>query len=222
MAGVADHSSYESDPWGRLQRTSSFLGYVIYGDTALAERMVSRVRTVHETVNGHAPDGREYQASDPHLLEYVHITEIGNFIESVARFGRTRPCTHDQDRYVAEMAVVAEALGVPRAPRTRAELVESMNRYRPELTYGDQARDAVRFLKRPPTGRVFTLPYRLVFDAACSLLDEWQAEMLELTDERRRGLQLHAGELTGAALRWALPRSLLYTAATGRCERLAR
>lgn len=222
MAGVADHSSYESDPWGRLQRTSSFLGYVIYGDTALAERMVARVRKVHETVSGSAPDGREYHASDPHLLEYVHITEVGNFIASVSKFGRTRPCTHDQDRYVCEMGRIAEALGVVRAPTTVAELDAAMQRYRGELEYGEQARAAVRFLKRPPTGRAFTVPYRLVFDAACSLLDPWQAEMLDLSSERQRGLTLHAGEITGSALRWALPKSTLHHAATERCSRLAR
>ena len=31
MAAVADHSDYRTDPWGRLQRTSLFVGTTTYG-----------------------------------------------------------------------------------------------------------------------------------------------------------------------------------------------
>ena len=31
MAGVADHSDYRADPWGRLQRTARFLAATTYG-----------------------------------------------------------------------------------------------------------------------------------------------------------------------------------------------
>src|SRR6202165_5978528 len=31
MAGVAEHSNYRDDPWGRLQRTSTFLAETTFG-----------------------------------------------------------------------------------------------------------------------------------------------------------------------------------------------
>ena len=31
MAGVAEHSDYRGDPWGRLQRTSTFLAVTTFG-----------------------------------------------------------------------------------------------------------------------------------------------------------------------------------------------
>ena len=31
MAGVAEHSDYRADPWGRLQRTSFFLAATTFG-----------------------------------------------------------------------------------------------------------------------------------------------------------------------------------------------
>ena len=37
MAGVAEHSDYRTDPWGRLQRTAQFLAYTTYGTVAQAE-----------------------------------------------------------------------------------------------------------------------------------------------------------------------------------------
>src|SRR4029077_20292043 len=34
MAGVADHADYRGDPWGRLQRTSTFLAVTPFGPAA--------------------------------------------------------------------------------------------------------------------------------------------------------------------------------------------
>src|SRR4051794_33949324 len=72
MAAVAQHSDYKGDPWGRLQRTSTFLAVTTFGPAADAQRAVDRVRGIHQRVHGIAPDGRRYHASDPHLLEWVH------------------------------------------------------------------------------------------------------------------------------------------------------
>ena len=55
MAGVMDHSGFEGDPWGRLQRTSYFLAVTTFGAADDAERMVAAVRSVHETSGRHRP-----------------------------------------------------------------------------------------------------------------------------------------------------------------------
>ncbi|MFM7685320.1 MAG: oxygenase MpaB family protein, partial [Actinomycetota bacterium] len=73
MAGVAQHSDYRTDPWGRLQRTADFLAATTFGTAELAETAVGRVRMVHQRVRGRAADGRPYSANDPHLLRWVHI-----------------------------------------------------------------------------------------------------------------------------------------------------
>jgi hypothetical protein len=69
MAGVADHSDYRGDPWGRLQRTSTFLAVTTFGPADDAQRAVDKVRGIHRRVRGVAPDGTPSEASDPHLLE---------------------------------------------------------------------------------------------------------------------------------------------------------
>src|SRR5512139_2455134 len=89
MAGVAAHSGYKGDPWGRLQRTSHFLAVTTFGTAEDAEEMVARIRAVHETVRGTAPDGRPYAASDPHLLRWVHVAEVDSFLAAHQRFGRS-------------------------------------------------------------------------------------------------------------------------------------
>ena len=55
MAGVAAHSGYRGDPWGRLQRTSQYLAVTTYGTVADAERVIRRVRNVHRAGRGRAP-----------------------------------------------------------------------------------------------------------------------------------------------------------------------
>ena len=65
MAGVAGHSDYKGDPWGRLQRTSYFLAVTTYGPAVDAERTVARIRGIHRRVKGTAPDGRAVRRVRP-------------------------------------------------------------------------------------------------------------------------------------------------------------
>ena len=52
MAGVDQHSNWRSDPVGRLAATGGYLATISFGDRAAAERAASRVRRVHEHING--------------------------------------------------------------------------------------------------------------------------------------------------------------------------
>ncbi len=170
MAGVTDHSNYKSDPLGRLHRTGGFVGTTTFGTTDEAERAIRMVRRIHERVTGHAPDGRPYAATDPHLLQFVHCTEVDSFLRARERYG-TSPLSYGAaDRYVEEMAVVAEKLGVLRAPRDRVELTAVLDAYHEEHHIGSQARDTVRFLAWPPLPLAARPSYALVFAAAVAML----------------------------------------------------
>ncbi|MGH9304463.1 MAG: oxygenase MpaB family protein, partial [Acidimicrobiales bacterium] len=68
MRGVADHSGYRKDPFGRFRRTADFIAATTYGSDEMAWRAVHRVRRMHDEVRGCAGDGRPYVASDPDLL----------------------------------------------------------------------------------------------------------------------------------------------------------
>ena len=118
MAGVAGHSGYRSDPWGRLQRTSAFLARTTFGTADDAEAAVAMVRGIHERVRGRAPDGRPYAASDPHLLGWIHAAEADSFLAAYRRFGSSRLTAAEQDEYVAQSGDIAERLGVVDPPRT--------------------------------------------------------------------------------------------------------
>ena len=80
------------------------------------------------------PDGRPYEATDPHLLEWVHIAEIDSFLLAHQLYGAAPLDQQGRDAYVADTARVAMALGVADPPRTEKELTERIAAYRPELT----------------------------------------------------------------------------------------
>jgi uncharacterized protein (DUF2236 family) len=150
LAGVADHSSFAQDFMGRTRRTGEFVTGVVYGSSAEAAHRVAGVHRIHEHVVGVAPDGRPYSANDPELLEWVHITEYLAIAAAFRRFGLHPLGLDELDRYVAEVAVVGEAMGVASPPRSWAELDAAFQRFRPQMAVGEQAVAALQFLQRPP------------------------------------------------------------------------
>ncbi|WP_197376741.1 oxygenase MpaB family protein [Mycolicibacterium baixiangningiae] len=181
MAGVAGHSDYRGDPWGRLQRTSTFLAVTTFGPAADAQRAVDKVRGIHRHVRGVAPDGTPYEATDPHLLEWVHIAEIDSFLLAHQLYGAQPLDQTGRDGYVADTARVATALGVRNPPRTEGELRERIEAYRPELRSTAAARDAARFLLlTPPLPLPARAPYGVLAATSVAMLPGWARKPLRL------------------------------------------
>ena len=149
LAGVADHSSFAEDFLGRVERTGAFVQGVCFGSVGEAERRCERVRLVHHRVGGTAPDGRRYDAASPELLEWVHLGEYAGIAAAYRRFGALPLSDVELDRYVAEVAVVGRAVGVPRPPTTWSELDAGIQRFRPQLAVNEQTLAALRFLAEP-------------------------------------------------------------------------
>jgi uncharacterized protein (DUF2236 family) len=207
MAAVAEHSDYRGDPWGRLQRTSHFIGMTTFGRTEDAQQAIARVKAIHQRITGTAPDGRPYAASDPHLLTWVHIAEADSFLRAHSNFG-TRPLDKaGRDGYVADMARIGAALGVPDPPRTEAELADRIRAYRPELAATAEAREAARFLLlRPPLPVIARAPYGVLAAAAVSLLPGWARRPLYLPrlPVTETVLVRPAGHAMVHAIHWAI------------------
>ena len=209
MAGVAGHSGYRGDPWGRLERTSTFLATTTFGAADDAQAMVDRIRAVHDRVRGKAPDGRPYAASDPHLLLWVHVAETDSFLTAHQRYG-AKPLTPQRaDEYVAQTARVAIALGATDVPTTVAGLAECLESYRPELLATPAALDTARFLlHEPPLPSAAKVPYSLIAAGAVALLPEWARKELQLGGGANRTIGPIGGALATRAIRWGLSASL--------------
>ncbi len=207
MAAVADHSGYRADPWGRLQRTSHFIGATTLGREEDAMAAIARVRAIHSHVTGTAPDGRPYAASDPHLLTWVHIAEIYAFLHAYEAYGARPLGQAARDGYVTDMAQIATALGVPEPPTTEADVLAAIDRYRPELAGTPQAWQAARFLLRePPLPLVVRPVYAGLAAAAVALLPHWARRELKIPSPPLADVVLArpAGHLAVSAIRWSI------------------
>lgn len=176
LAGVDRHSSYREDPFGRLQRTGAFIAATTFGSTGLAEQTVRAVQSMHTRVAGTAPDGRAYSAQDPRLLMWVHIALTDSMLRAYLDFGRDGEI--DADGYVANMAVVAEAMGVVHPPRSQAELAAQLEGFRPELRVDDDVRRTHRFILDAPMPLGLRPGYRILARAAWDSLPPWGLAML--------------------------------------------
>ncbi|MGH3301768.1 MAG: oxygenase MpaB family protein [Streptosporangiaceae bacterium] len=152
MAGVDQHSDWRADPVGRLAATSAYLAVTTFGERAGAERAAARVRRIHEQVRGVDPvTGQEYCASDPALLLWVHAALVDSTVVARNLFGS--PLTADDaDRYIEEMVVAAELVGVPAqlVPDSAAALERYLGRVRPQLQCTRAARQSTAYLLDPP------------------------------------------------------------------------
>lgn len=207
MAGVAEHSDYRHDPWGRLQRTADFLAATTFGPVPQAEQAVARVRAVHTHVVGVASDGRSYAANDPHLLRWVHVVETDSFLTAHRRYGEQPLTDVEADEYVAQMAVIARELGVPAPPESRRALADQIRGFRSELHSTREAREAARYLLvRPPMHAAARPAYGLLSAAAVALLPRWARLPLRLPwlPVTEAVAVRPAGQALTRGLRWAL------------------
>jgi uncharacterized protein (DUF2236 family) len=180
MAGVDQHSGWRRDPVGRLAATSAYLATVTFGERAVAEQAAARVRRIHDHVRGvDAVTGRRYAAGDPALLLWVHAALVQSSLAAVWAFG-TPLSAEDSDRYVEEMMVAAELVGVPRplVPASVAELERYVASVRPELSCTPAARESMAYLLDPPgLDEEIAGFWQDVRDAAIAVLPEWARQM---------------------------------------------
>lgn len=207
MAGVAQHSDFRTDPWGRLQRTSEFLASTTFGNVETADRAIAIVHRVHERVVGTADDGRSYAANDPHLLHWVHLAEADSFLAAYQRYGTRRLTPQECDEYLSQSAGIASRLGVVDPPVTTLMLRQQLRDFRPELRSTAAARDAARFLLiEPPLPLVARPPYLVLAAAAVALLPAWTRWPLRLPllPVSEALLAAPAGEALTSLIRWSM------------------
>jgi uncharacterized protein (DUF2236 family) len=207
MAGVAGHSGYRSDPWGRLQRTSHFLATTTFGTVEHAQRAIAHVREVHLRVRGKADDGTPYAASDPHLLDWVHLAEVDSFLRTYQLFGPEPLDPAEADEYVRQTGIAAAQLGAYSPPQTVRELDERLAAFRPELRSTAASRDAARFLLLEPPLPLAARPgYGLLAAGAVASLPGWARRQLRLPPPfvAWDWPSLRLGAAGAGVVRWAL------------------
>lgn len=118
--GAIDHSTYKTDPYGRLERTVRWVTVVCFGTAREAERASGRVTGLHGRVSGTLPaanatariaPGTPYSADDPELLRWVHASFVDTMLAAhdalVGGLDRI-----SRDAFVREWDPVATLMGL--------------------------------------------------------------------------------------------------------------
>ena len=152
VAAVAQNSNFRSDPWGRLNRTSEYVGTVVYGSTAEVEAAGSRLRRLHSRITAVDPrTGERFRIDEPDLLRWVHIAEIESFLTTARRAG-LKLTDDEADQYYTEQLQAAELVGLDPStvPATAAEVAAYYEAMLPELGMTKDAAETALFLTVPP------------------------------------------------------------------------
>ena len=145
MAGVAEHSNFREDAWGRLQRTGDYVSTLTFTPTPDAIALTARVRKVHAMLG----------LDDPHLLLWVHMSMVDSFLDVATRSGLSLSAS-EKDQYLSEMVLFAELVGVNRqqVPQSVTAMEKYFEDISPELQASDDAKRAALFLTIPPMPKV--------------------------------------------------------------------
>ena len=188
-AGVAEHSNYREDPWGRLYRTLDLTTSIVFGSTTEANEASQRIQNVHKRVKGvlkedagKYPAGTAYSAGDPKLGMWVHATLVDTSMQVYSAYVGT--LTHaERVRYYEEQKRLGEAFGVPieEQPETLADFYEYFEGMVEEnLAVTSALADVVEATLRPPLPFVAKPLVEAVNLATASLLPQRLREDLGL------------------------------------------
>jgi uncharacterized protein (DUF2236 family) len=193
MAGVVQHSRFESDPLGRLAGTSAWVTVAAFGSAEEALRLARTIRGMHRGVRGHAPDGRRYAADDAELLAWVQSSLTASLLATHQLFAPRPLSDGEADRFVLEQS----ALGAVLDPRIdledvrpgdleaavtlpllaegtlatdRRSLAQAFRAWAPDLVVGDDARDTVAFLRSAPLPATVRAAYRVLLEGVGATL----------------------------------------------------
>lgn len=88
-AGVADHSDFLTDRWGRLLRTlESTYDFLGYRGEERGRSEAARLREIHRDIKGVDAEGRRYHALNPEAYLWVHATLYHGMVQTQRLFGR--------------------------------------------------------------------------------------------------------------------------------------
>ncbi len=198
LAGVAQHSRYESDPMGRLAGTTRWLTTTTFGSTQTIEREAKRVNEMHSKVSGDYTNKSgahsNYRAQDSRFLLWVHCAFTDSFIKSHLALGY--PLPDGADEYVQEWAKSAIPLGLNNAPKSMAELEATLGDFREkDLARTEKTLEVVKFILKPPFGKSGLLFYKIIVNAAIATLNSNELKILGLQAKSKIWLKIAKGAL---------------------------
>lgn len=200
VAGVADHSSYQDDPLGRLSRTSNYVTATSYGAMPEVEAAIAAVRRAHVPIRGRSHRDVPYTAGMPRFGAWVHNSLTDSFLAANQAFGKRKLDDEEADQFVREQAKLGRMLEADPLPLTARELREWITEH-PDIGPSPGLAETFEFLRKPPLDPVVLAAYRVLARAAVSTIP---ARIQEILGVRTRPGARLVGTAALSALRWSL------------------
>lgn len=200
VAGVADHSSYQADPLGRLSRTSAYVTATTFGAIPEVEQAVARVRQAHRPVTGRSHRNVAYSAGKPEFAAWVHNVLTDSFLQAYQAYGPDELTREEADLFVFEQTKVGRLLDADPLPETAADLAEWIAGH-PALDESPGMSETRGFLADPPLDPLQRAGYQALYRGALPTIP---ARVLRLLDLEPTVLDAPLGRRFVSFLRWAL------------------
>lgn len=155
--GVAEHSEWRGDRYGRLLRTLRPMFAIVFGNADEVRDAARGVNAVHRGVTGPG-----YRARNPELLLWVHATLVDTALQCHRRFVRALPPEREAE-YYQDTKLVGRLLGVPESllPHDLDAFNTYLDATVAQLEVSETARAIARELCRPaPPFGPLIVPWR--------------------------------------------------------------
>lgn len=217
--GVWHHTTFRTDPMGRLRRTGLAAMVTVYGPRSKAEAMIAGIRRMHGKISGVTEEGFTYNANDVELLNWVQATASYGFMEAYCQLVKPLTAT-EKDSVYREGSIPANLYGAVGAPRSQAEQVALFETMQKKLKPTEVIEEFLGLMLTTPVFPTLLRPYqKLLVRAAVDILPMETRRYLKLDTSRwhLQGWQRKLIHLTGKLADRVVIKS---TPAVQACQRL--
>lgn len=133
----------------RYARTVQYFAAVAFADSATVTKMADVLVKVHSKAIGEEPvSGGRYDANDPSSQLWILMTGWHSVLKAYEIFGPGKLTEAEENQYWAECAIAAEfqTCDPSDVPRTRAEVQDYFESWRPHLAASEAAQQMMRHL----------------------------------------------------------------------------
>ena len=218
--GVAEHSDFATDVFGRAQRTLHLMQTVGLENSHQAGRAIAEMRRAHSGVHGAMPNRATYDAQDPDLQLWVLATLVDTVMVVEERYVGSFD-DETRRRYYQESLQVAEVFGVSNMPPDLDAFHAYMGHRIEQMDVSAVARRLSEHVLRPKMRLTPNILFAPIRGMAIEMLPERVRALFDLSITDRQARWVRRAQAASRAVVPRLPSRIRRYSARRSRDRLA-